>query len=579
MKTVLVATIIALAAGCETVKVSDFGYSQEDSTEFLQAALDSGAKRIVIDRQSGPWITKPLFGRSNTEIVFEDGVEILAKEGEFHDPYAVLLTFDRATNVMVRGLGNGGTLRMRRDDYRKPPYKRAEWRHALNILSCINVTVENMSMCESGGDGIYISRAYGKSPDNPCRDITLRDCVMDKNLRQGISVISVDGLLMEGCTMSNTGGALPMAGIDFEPNKPNEVVRNVLMRNCKTVNNQGSGYELAFHKLISNSPQISITLENCTSEGDGKGLFFNGENLKNCGYVSGTVTLRNCEFREPRGSVFGLALAWPVSTHFLVEGCHGVRNGSRFELTQDWMWRNFPLASSRVGELPRERLGHADAASVVDAAPGEPVRLAPLMFRDVVRYSFYADKPKKVKFMGFQKQLGKYPVAKKPILVYDVKGCKVAEAPMPGEKEDSIQIEVPAAGFYDMIVDVGRRAFALTSTDVPVAADVTSDWRNGLASVASTWISVPEENGRFALYASGSGGGELLGVKLYDPSGKIVWEDTEVEGWKAYVANGHPIPGLWKFDMSRPSRGLFEDYKIDLAGVQGYFFLTPDKHW
>ncbi|MBQ2628235.1 MAG: hypothetical protein IJG13_01020 [Kiritimatiellae bacterium] len=90
---------------------------------------------------------------------------------------------------------------------------------------------------------------------------------------------------------------------------------------------------------------------------------------------------------------------------------------------------------------------------------------------------------------------------------------------------------------------------------------------------------MPPGNGRFALYASGSGGGELIGVRLSDPSGNVVWQDSEVEGWKAYVSDGLPAAGLWKFDISRPARGAFEDFKLDIAGVQGYFFLTPDKHW
>ena len=66
------------------VKVSSFGYNAEDSTEIIQRALDSGAPKLVFDRQAGPWITRPLVARSNQELVFEDGVELLAKKGEFH---------------------------------------------------------------------------------------------------------------------------------------------------------------------------------------------------------------------------------------------------------------------------------------------------------------------------------------------------------------------------------------------------------------------------------------------------------------------------------------------------------------
>ena len=96
------------AAGREEVKVSSFGYDPEDSTRFLQAALDSGARRIVVDKQAGPWISKPLFGRSNTEIVFEDGAEILAKKGEFMRKFDALLSFILSSNVVVRGEGKGG---------------------------------------------------------------------------------------------------------------------------------------------------------------------------------------------------------------------------------------------------------------------------------------------------------------------------------------------------------------------------------------------------------------------------------------------------------------------------------------
>ena len=574
-----IAVAATAAAGREEVKASSFGFDAEDSTKFLQAALDSGARRIVVDKQAGPWISKPLFGRSNTEIVFEDGAEILAREGEFKGKHDALLSFVAASNVVVRGEGRGGVLRMRRDDYTKPPYSRAEWRHALNLLTCSNVTVENMSMCESGGDGVYVGNMYGKN-GGPCRNVKLRDCVMDKNLRQGISVISVDGLLMERCVMSNTGGALPMAGIDFEPNKKDEVVRNAVLRDCKTVNNRGCGYELAFMQLVSNSAPVSVTLENCTSDGDSCSFRFNGENFKKSGYVSGLVTLRNCTFRNPRGgSFFGVAIVRPTTTRFVVDGCSSVLGEKEVAMSPDWLWRNYPLLSSRVGELPDERVGCPAAAKVVDAAPGVAARLAPLWFRDLVRYTFYADRAKRVNFAGYQMKLGAYPVAKKPIVVRDAAGREVATAPMPGEKAETFSFEVPAEGFYEMVVDVGRRAFALASTDVPVAADVTNDWRNGLASVTSAWLSVPPGNGRFALYASGSGGGELIGVRLSDPSGNVVWQDSEVEGWKAYVSDGLPAAGLWKFDISRPARGAFEDFKLDIAGVQGYFFLTPSKHW
>ena len=66
--------VLAVAAPTE-IKVSDLGYDAADATEILQKALDSGASRVIIDAAKGPWTTRPLEVRSNTEVVFEEGAQ------------------------------------------------------------------------------------------------------------------------------------------------------------------------------------------------------------------------------------------------------------------------------------------------------------------------------------------------------------------------------------------------------------------------------------------------------------------------------------------------------------------------
>ena len=214
-----------LSAAGRTVKVSDFGYDPEDSTRFLRQALESGAEKIVLDRQAGPWVTLPLKMRSNTELVFEPGVELLAKRGAYKALRDYLLELPYCTNVTIRG-GAGATMRMWKKDYQGPDYVHGEWRYALRIFHCENVLVEGLTIVESGGDGIGVT---GKN-------ITIRKCVCDRNHRQGISVFSVENLLIEDCVLSNTSGTAPQSGIDFEPDHPNEILKNVVMRNCLSVN-------------------------------------------------------------------------------------------------------------------------------------------------------------------------------------------------------------------------------------------------------------------------------------------------------------------------------------------------------
>ena len=127
MHSLLAAASVAAACAVAAAKVSDFGYDAADSTDFIRAALTSGARRVILDRQAGPWYTLPLKMPSNVELVLEPGVELVAKRGEFKGLRDFLLELDRCTNVVVRG-GAGATLRMWKSDYQGPDYQHGEWR-------------------------------------------------------------------------------------------------------------------------------------------------------------------------------------------------------------------------------------------------------------------------------------------------------------------------------------------------------------------------------------------------------------------------------------------------------------------
>ena len=139
LKLVCYAVAFAAVCGCSetvgdgkeklrTVRVSDFGFDAEDSTRFVQAAFTSEVDVVVIDRRpEGPWHVRPLtLSRGNVEIRFEEGVELVAKRGEFRGIGDKLLTLYHADNVRICGKG---VVRMRKGDYVKPPYARSEWRH------------------------------------------------------------------------------------------------------------------------------------------------------------------------------------------------------------------------------------------------------------------------------------------------------------------------------------------------------------------------------------------------------------------------------------------------------------------
>ncbi|MBR5626199.1 MAG: hypothetical protein IKW74_01095, partial [Thermoguttaceae bacterium] len=101
----------------ESVVASSFGFDGNDSTEFIQAAIDSGAQKVIVDKQATPWVVRPLTLRSNLELVLQEGVEIVAKPGEFASKGDVLLRAANVSNLTIRGEGAGATLKMRKHDY------------------------------------------------------------------------------------------------------------------------------------------------------------------------------------------------------------------------------------------------------------------------------------------------------------------------------------------------------------------------------------------------------------------------------------------------------------------------------
>ena len=282
--------VASLAAGKEEVKVSDFGWDAEDSTRIVQAALDSGAKRVVFDRQTGPWIVTPVKARSNTEIVFEEGAELQAKKGAFQGVYEYLMVFSSVTNVSLIGRGDrGGILRMHKSDYQKSPYAPSEWRHTLAIRGAVNVKVENMSFIHSGGDGISIGGEKGGLGYS--LNVTICRSVCDGNNRQGISVCSVENLLIEDTVLKNTNGRLPKAGIDFEPDHGGQRIVNCTMRRCHIEGNGGNGILIYLGAQNYTSKRSGITIEDCTIVSN------------RCNGISVTIGGTNKQIKPPTGAI------------------------------------------------------------------------------------------------------------------------------------------------------------------------------------------------------------------------------------------------------------------------------------
>ena len=274
----------------------DYGFNGEDDTDALQSAIrNTTADTLVIDQQASAWIVRPLLfiNRKDLVIVFAPGVTVQQKRGAFGDRDQ-MFRFIQCENIAI--LGYGATVRMFREDFS------SEFAHAFQINASVNFRIEGLTIRGSGGDGIIVTRREVDGQSVPSRNITIRNCWLDQNRRQGISIINVEGLLIEGCRMSNTRGTLPQSGIDFESDRPDETFKNCVVRNCLIDGNAGRGIQLGLGKVDVNSEPIDITFEDVVVRGNGTnqisgrwgGITYNGGQEG----VTGEVVLRRVLFED-----------------------------------------------------------------------------------------------------------------------------------------------------------------------------------------------------------------------------------------------------------------------------------------
>jgi hypothetical protein len=238
-------------------RASDFGFNSGNSTIALYNALTSDFDTILVDRQYTAWNIEPLHLKNLVDkvILFEEGCELKALPGKFKRVTDALLKLDNAQNVKLLGYGAGAVFKMNKEEYLE-----GEWRHIISLRNCKNIVIKGFELLDSGGDGLYIS---GLEKGTFSENITIENVLSSNNKRQGISIISVQNLVLKNSQFTKTNGTLPEAGIDIEPNHPEDRIVNVNIKNCIFSENNHSGIKIDLHNLTSASIPVSIVFENC----------------------------------------------------------------------------------------------------------------------------------------------------------------------------------------------------------------------------------------------------------------------------------------------------------------------------
>lgn len=624
-----------IAGRSKVAQAAWWGFQPDDSTRTLQAAINSGAQKVVVQKMDSPWIVDKIELASNQEIEFEAGVVVLAKEGAFHGKADALLSAWNKSSITLTG--HGATLQMRRADYDGKDYSKAEWRHVLNLHGCSKVTVSGLTLADSGGDGIYLGTGNGGATN---RDIVIKDVVCDRNYRQGISVITAENLLIENCVLRNTAGTAPAAGIDFEPNHSRERLVNCVMRNCLIENNQGLALHVYARAFDATTVPMSIRIEKCVTRGSNARSASIITSCGPSGPARGTIDLVDCRFEESgkagitvgsnsaRGTKIRLvncvladASDSPVSTPPIMfsssQGDEQEIGGVEFagltvrERTTRPLMKFYDIVGLRIGglsgHLTVERGGErtnyvVDQAFIDRLMPFDPVLAIPRVssdglrlhpapgattaealkipahrLRDYAELLLHARQGQTVAFHIRYQQIGRQPAGPMPVEVFSPAGQRVGRLAVELGKEAEHSFHAAETGVYRIVCRPRSHTAQLVSSTHAVSVLGARSLVHFVHTAVDLYFRVPAGTRQFGLRFAGEGDLERLKAAVFDSTGKRVWRQDSIGPSQSFCYDGPATSqdAIWKVRLDRPSSGVFEDHFVELRGVPPLVSFHP----
>lgn len=269
--------------GDSVLRVSSLNPDPADATAALQEAFDSDAGTVIVDKVAGCYLTGPLFiRRDNVQVIIESGVTVRSL-GSAHFPELkdALITIRNQRGVTITGYGAQLVMN---------EYSSGEWRHVLNLLGVKDTVIAGVMVRGNGGDGVYVGNS-NSGLENRNENVHLIDILSRNARRNSLSVITVDGLTVEGCAFVNTQGTAPQAGVDLEPNHANETLTDVVFNECWFEDNYSNGIVNHTTKLDATSVPYSILVKNTTIGRQAGGMpSFTDQNRLG----RGQIELRDC---------------------------------------------------------------------------------------------------------------------------------------------------------------------------------------------------------------------------------------------------------------------------------------------
>jgi hypothetical protein len=211
-----------------------------DYTSYVQAAVTKYANIVfpgfpILVNDQGIMIG------SNKTITFQDGSELRLKASS-KSGYDVLKIYS-ASNVTLYNPVIVG-------DRTAHIGTSGEWGMGIGIYGSNTISIYNPKVTNCWGDGIYIGQVDGTVNS---KDIVIKNAYLRNNRRDGISIIGVEGLLLDKIYAGYNAGTAPGTGINIEANNAICELKNIRINDPHTEYNGERGIQVTAHHILSSN--------------------------------------------------------------------------------------------------------------------------------------------------------------------------------------------------------------------------------------------------------------------------------------------------------------------------------------
>jgi hypothetical protein len=199
----------------------------------------------------------------------------------------------------------------------------------LDIRGSSKVSISRCSFIGFRGDGIYLGELNVAGINLHNSNITISECVFDginRDNRNGISVIDCDGLVIEKCRFMNCSRPDMPGAIDVEPDEKHDIVRNIKIKENRFDNIGGNNIiqiSITFALAKLNNTMQNIEISANTIEGDGStdGIYIGQPQYADAETPSNNIFINNNLVRNTKRAfmVFGVKGVEMIDNIF--DGC------------------------------------------------------------------------------------------------------------------------------------------------------------------------------------------------------------------------------------------------------------------